>query len=107
MIKILINKCNEIYRKKKIKTVPMDDIDTYRIIDNNGLEMNSKLNFYSIINCLNDKEKLIMILYYGQNYTTKEIGKILGKSDNTIKTILRRGRIKIKEKHEDLLGFNI
>lgn len=100
LIKILINKCNDIYKKKKLRFISIEDIDTYKIIDNNNFEIESNLDFYSILNVLNKKEKLIMVLYYSEKYTIKEIGEILNKKENTIKTILHRAKIKLKDKYK-------
>ena len=107
LIKILINKCNEIYRKRIFKLVPFDEIDKYKIIDNSNLELDSKLDFYSIINSLGKKERTIMVLYYSEKYTTKEIAEILGKNENTIKTILRRAKIKLKDKYQGKIDIDI
>ena len=38
---------------------------------------------------LNYKERIIVVLYYLEQYTTKEIAKILNISENTIKSQLR------------------
>lgn len=100
LIKILINKCNDIYKKKQLRLIPIEEIDTYKVIDNNNFEIESKLNFYSILSVLNERERLIMVLYYSEKYTIKEIGEILNKKENTIKTILHRAKIKLKDKYK-------
>lgn len=108
LIKILINKCNAIYRKKMFKLVPLDDIDNYRIIDNNHfeLESESKLDFYSVINLLDKKERTIMVLYYSERYTTKEIAEILNKNENTVKTIIHRAKIKLQKKYKEIIDID-
>lgn len=103
IIKILINKCNEIYRKKILKFAPLKEIDTYKILDSNNLEIESNLDFYSIIKSLNKKERTTIVLYYCEKYTTKEIAEILNKNENTIKTILRRSKMKLKNKYEKII----
>lgn len=107
LIKILINKCNAIYRKKMFKLVPLDDIDNYKIIDNNDLELKSKLDFYSIINWLDKKERTIMVLYYSERYTTKEIAEILNKNENTVKTIIRRAKMKLQKKYQEIIDIDM
>lgn len=106
IIKILINKCNEIYRKRIFKFVPFDEVDKYKIIDNNT-ELDSELDFYSIINSLDKKERTVMVLYYSEKYTTKEIAQILDKNENTIKTILRRAKLKLKDKYQGIIDIDI
>ena len=98
IIKILINKCNRIYRKKYKKDVSIDDynLDKY-IITNNYKNIEADLNFYSLLKELKYEERIIIILYYMENYTVKEIRKILGMKENTINTNLFRARQKIKK----------
>lgn len=107
IIKILINKCNEIYRKKMLRLVPLDEVDKYDLSESNNLEIESRLDFYSIIKTLDKKSRTILVLYYGEKYTTKEIAEILNKSENTIKTILRRSKIKLKDKFQETKNINI
>ncbi len=49
---------------------------------------------------LNYKERLVIVLYYSEQYTTKEISKILSTSENTVKSQLRRAKLKIKTHYE-------
>lgn len=107
IIKILINKCNEIYRKRILRLVPLDEVDKYTIFEINNSEIESKLNFYSIIKSLDKNERTIVVLYYSEKYTTKEIAEILNKNENTIKTILRRAKIKLKNKYKGRMDINI
>ncbi len=49
---------------------------------------------------LNYKERVTIVLYYLEQYTTKEIAEILNISENTIKSQLRRAKQKIKEDYQ-------
>ena len=49
---------------------------------------------------LNYKERVTVVLYYLEQYTTKEIAEILNISENTIKSQLRRAKQKIKEDYQ-------
>ena len=55
IIKILINKCNEIYRKRILRLVPLNEIDKCTIFESDNSEIESKLNFYSIIKIIDKK----------------------------------------------------
>ena len=91
-----------------LRLVPLEEIDTYISFENNNnSEIEAKLDFYSIIKQLNKKEKTIIVLYYSEKYTTKEIAEILNKSENTIKTLLRRAKIKLKEKYQGRIDFDM
>ena len=101
IIKILINNCNKYYKKYYLEETY--DIEYFRedikYTDNQNL-IDSTLNFYEMINVLKYEERIIIILYYSEKYTTKEISKILGINENTIKTRLLRAKEKIKNNYK-------
>lgn len=92
-IKILINKCNRIYRKKYKKEL---SLDKYLIINSNK-DIEDDLNFYNLIKCLEYEERIVIVLYYMEKYTIKEISKILKMKENTVKSKLYRARKKIEK----------
>ena len=63
---------------------------------NDNLE---KMNFEMFIRNLSLDEQTILTLYYYSGYTTKEIGHIMGKNENTIKTKIRRAKDKLREEY--------
>ncbi len=97
-IKILINKCNRIYRKKYKKETSLDeyDLDKYLIINSNK-DIEDDLNFYSLIKSLEYEERIVIVLYYMEKYTISEISKILKMKENTVKSKLYRARKKIEK----------
>lgn len=97
LIKILINKCNDIYKKKKIISIEQNNLQEY-IQDKTELDNN--LNFIAIINCLNYNERIAILLYYQNQFTTKEIANILHTNENTIKTRIARAKNKIKNNYK-------
>lgn len=98
VIKILINKCNKLYKKKYRKEISIDEynMENY-IILNNQKDIEDDLNFYYLIKCLKYEERIIVILYYKEQFSVEEISKILKINKNTVKTNLYRARQKIKE----------
>ena len=99
IIKVLINECYKLYNKKsKANIVSIQDSKFYDNTQENYNANNIDVNieFYELLDCLNDKEKIIMILYYKNLYTTKEISKILKINENTIKSTIKRSKNKIK-----------
>ena len=64
-------------------------IDNIDIID-------SDIDFYLLISKLNYEERIIVILHYAENFTFKEISKILHINENTVKTRLYRAKEKLK-----------
>lgn len=97
VIKILINKCNTIYRKKKKTYISIDEMTD--ISEENKSIIDNDIDFYLMLNCLDYKEKLIIILFYSQDYTIKQISKVLNMNENTVKTKLSRAKVKIKNNY--------
>ncbi len=97
IIKILINKCNKLYKKKYKKDISIDEynMENY-IILNNQKDIEDDLNFYYLIKSLKYEERITIILYYKEQYSVEEISKILKMNKNTVKTNLHRARQKIK-----------
>ena len=95
-IKILLNKCNKLYKKNKNNNVSLEDNDIEKYI---GYEQNydESISFDLLISNLKSDERLILTLYYYSGYTVKEISKIIRKNENTIKSKLLRAKGKLKK----------
>jgi len=102
IIKILINKCNAQYKKKKFIELDENVIEEQEL-NNQGIDLEKNLNFDFMMKLLNYDERIAMTLYYSQEYTTKEIGEMLNINENTIKTRIRRAKEKIKNKYEGVI----
>lgn len=101
IITILINKCNKIYRKKHKKDISIDEYNLDKILINyNYSDIENDLNFYSLLKQLNYEERIVIILYYMEQYSVKDIKDILHMNENTIRTHLYRARQKIKNNYE-------
>ena len=96
VITILINKCNRIYRRKYKKDVSYEEYNFESFSSSCNLESN--IAFYEMLKDLKYEEKIIIILYYLEQYTIKDIKKILKMNENTVTTYLYRARQKIKNK---------
>lgn len=101
IITILINKCNKIYRKKHKKDISIDEYNLDKILINyNYSDIENDLNFYSLLKQLNYEERIVIILYYMEQYSVKDIKDILHMNENTIRTHIYRARQKIKNNYE-------
>lgn len=101
IVKILINKCNRVYRRKYKKDVSLDEFEIESFSSSNDyLKVEDRMNFYLLLKDLKYEERIIVILYYKEQYSIKEIAKILKIKENTIKTHLSRARQKIKVKYQ-------
>jgi RNA polymerase sigma-70 factor (ECF subfamily) len=103
IIKILINECNQIYRKKSKKNSLIN-----KLYKSNSMEYNedsihsidSKLDFEKLLYSLSTDEKLIITLFYNSNYSCSEISKILNMNINTVKSKIARAKEKIRKEFE-------
>lgn len=100
-MRILINESNKICKKisKREKDVNYDENIKLEYYSFENVE--SKLNMERLLSCLNENEKMVIMLYYGDNFTTKEISNILKESEGTIKSRISRAKIKIKNYIEE------
>lgn len=97
MIRILINKCNEILRKNP-KTERLDSLPEPYTTD-----MEGNLMFEAMLQNLSGKNRLVMALYYGEEYTVREIARILELSEDAVKQRLARGRKEVLNAYEKQL----
>ncbi|MDV4149274.1 RNA polymerase sigma factor [Clostridium sp. AL.422] len=114
IIKILINKCNDIINKnKKIVYVEeyYDDSNNSLAVDNITIEEN--IIFLETLSILNEEYRIVVILYYVEGFNTREISKILKEKEGTIKSRLSRARKQLKEYYlkydneESSINFNL
>jgi RNA polymerase sigma-70 factor (ECF subfamily) len=98
--RIVVNKCINKIRKRKIDLIFTDNIgdreDTNDIIesDNNDYMLQQVMNAFEL---LPDGYRIIFSLYMIEGYDHTEISKILGISESTSRTQYLKARRKIKE----------
>lgn len=92
MTRILINKCKDIIRKRKrysfVEEVP--DVS----VQEEGYE---NVEWKDALNCLEEKYRLVAVLYYVEGFSTVEIGEMLGMPDSTVRSRLSRARRKLAQ----------
>ncbi|MCI6465634.1 MAG: sigma-70 family RNA polymerase sigma factor [Faecalicatena sp.] len=92
LTRILINHCNRILKERQ-KVVPMkEQLEAGEMeVDTSGRE------FLRLLNKLEDQYRIVLLLYYVEGFSIKEIGTILEMNENTVKTRLSRGRTSFKK----------
>lgn len=92
IIRTTVNTCKDHLKSGLFrKTVPLDDakmIAAPQVPDFPILEA---------LKALPDKYRVPIYLYYYEDYSAREIGQILGKSEGNITTCLSRGRKKLRD----------
>lgn len=91
LIRILINNCNQIFNHNR-KNFYTDTIPEREASADND----SNLEFMELLQSLPPDSRLIFQLYYGEQFTTKEIGNILRMNESTVKSRLHRGKEQLR-----------
>ncbi len=106
--RVLINNCNNILRERQRFYYSYDDLEceNYVVDEDVFIEVDSNLDFFSLIDFLNHEEKLIVVLYFSKGYTTNEMSDILNMNENTIRTKIRRIKQKIRETYRKDFTIN-
>lgn len=92
LIRILINNCNHLYDSKK-QTVSEDMIIEYGKMDSYPVDN----EFFQILSILQPNDRVIFYLYFGEEYTTKEIGRMLEMKESTVRSRIHRGKEQLRK----------
>ena len=101
MLKILV-RCSWQFLKKKNRELPDDEI-VVRFQDQEipglldiELKKEREREIFSSIQKLSDKHRIVIILYYYDELSVKEIAKVLGCMEGTVKSRLYTARNQLK-----------
>lgn len=91
MTKILINNCYHIIRSNRRITY------TDRLPEGVAEDNAGNLEWCEALSAIDEKYRVVLILFYSEGFRTKEIAKVLGITDSTVRTRLSRGREQLRE----------
>ncbi len=91
VMRILINNCTRTYRRNKKsvtlkENVEIEGYDTGR----------ADVEFKEMLMSLPEDSRTIFQLYFGEQFTTKEIAEILSLKENTVKSRIHRGKEQLR-----------
>ena len=92
LTRILINHCNAICRQRK-KTVSQEEAGEAWYQENEFLS----LEWREFLDCLDEKYRAIVLLYYVQGFTTREIAAILDTNESTVRSRMQTARGKLRK----------
>ena len=94
LIRILINNSNAIL-KKRMRSI--EECGIPEVWDQD--EGYSNVEWKNFLNCLDEKYRIIIMLYYVQGFKTREIADILQMNENTVRGRLVTARNKLEEQY--------
>lgn len=94
LIKVSTNQCKDILRFRSRNQ--MVDIDQIK----ECVKEESDSEIIDALMTLPEKYKIVLILYYVEGYSTKEIAGVIGKTASAVKMRLKKGRMLLKAVYE-------
>ena len=91
LIRILINECNQILRHYRNMNLQED----FPEIPRKDMSM-AEFEFKEMLSQVEEKYRIILVLYYVEVYKISEIAELLDMNENTVKTRLSRAREQIR-----------
>ncbi len=87
LIRVTANRCKDLFKSFRYRncTVPLDEVNLI-------YETSEESVVYHAVMELPAKYRLVIHLYYYEEYSVKEIGGIIGKSETAVQTQLYRAR---------------
>lgn len=99
LTRILINKCKDFLEERSWE-VAFDEIPEEQHSD----MVLEHMIYEELIQSVEEKYRDILVLYYVEGFSTKEIAEILEMKDATVRTRLRRGRAQLRQVYEGKSG---
>ena len=95
LVRILIRKCQDILRERS-RSVPLEELAPAGR-DEPG---HARVEFLDLLDSLDEKYRTVLLLYYGEGFTVKEIARAMELKEETVKTRLKRARAGFKQAWE-------
>ena len=91
LVRILMNNCNRLYNQNK-RHCKISELSQETV----AASGTGDVEFHEMLRSLPEESRLIFQLYYGEQFTTKEIGQMLHMKESTVKSRLHRGKEKLR-----------
>ena len=101
LIRVTINACHDLRRSvwsRNRTELPENLADSFETPQDNAL--------YAAVFSLPEKYRVVVLLYYYEDYTIQEISEMIQRNPSTIQTQLERARKKLKMQLEQKGGFH-
>lgn len=94
LTRVLISNCYDILRQRG-RYVPLDELPESP--SPHGQPSDAALDIRESLSALAENDRLVLTLYYMDGFKVREIAKMLGVKENTIKSRLTRSRQRLKK----------
>lgn len=94
LTRILINTAYDLLRKRK--RLVLDEDFIREMPDTSGKDIENKMDLVNAIHKLEERYRTVIILFYYQSLSIREISEVMKKPENTVKTYLRRAKMDLK-----------
>lgn len=104
LIRVTTNTCHSVFRKPfNRKRTELDEYEWEQIPDNSSYEQDYITHkvVMDAVMLLPEKYRILVYLYYYEDYTCSQISKILQIKETTVQTRLSRAREKLKDALKD------
>ncbi len=95
IVRILINRCTKKYRSNQRKAY-LEDYSEEAVCDAGKADV----EFREMLSVLPDDSRVIFQLYFGEQFTVREIAQALDMNENTVKSRLHRGKEQLRDSLE-------
>ena len=93
LLRVAVNECNSLWRSPwKRKTSSLEELAQEPVFTTP-----EKSSLYDAVKELPQKNRLIVYLYYFEDYSVKEVAQMMGLSESAVQNRLFRAREKLKE----------
>lgn len=99
LMKILVNNCKNMLKKEK-RVVHMETLPEETFVEREY----SNREWNEMLSSLEEKYRTIVMLYYLENFNTREISQILDMNENTVRVRLKRGRDRLIKEYRFIGG---
>ena len=96
LTRILINECKKIIKKRK-NDVSIEECEETLIILDNNTDIDEKISITNAINSLKKELKIVLILFYYNELSIKDISNILTIPEGTVKSRLNTAKTQLKD----------
>lgn len=98
LIKILINKCNYIYKKNRKNCVSFEEKNVEEFYISQSIDIvENRRDFELLIEQLSYKDRIVITLFYLEGFSNKDISNVLKIPVSTVKNRIARARHKLKD----------